>query len=166
MRADVQRHPAAQRLLPSMFRSWQRSQARGVTRELVGSLRDVALRTPSGLHLGRALVHLVDDARLIAYLQRLTRGLFFCETGMRLTEDVAVTPSVGFEAAVGSQQDALRMLAARNIRSTGAGAFRYAWNHVPEDLRTSIWVLEFYECVPFLIVTVGERASAVRSPEE
>ncbi len=165
IRADVQGHSAAQQLLPSVFRSWKRPQAHSITQSLVSTLHDVAIRSPSGLHLCTAPAYLVDTGRLVAYLERLDRGLFFHETSTRLPDKAKVTASASFEFAEALRQEAVSMLDGRTIRSCGGGIFQYVWNHVPDDATTSVWILEFYEHVPFLVITVSETArEAVRSP--
>jgi hypothetical protein len=152
-----------QKNLPSVFRALGRST--GFRKAVIGSLREVDVRTPGGLYLGKAGTFDVDLSRLSRVVERIVRGLYSIETGAPLPPD-AVVGAYADDGLRDIDSSLFRKLAehlvvptlAGKTRVIGRGVFKY-WFSLAEDApHTSSWVLLFYDTVPFIALTLNGEA--------
>ncbi|HEY2851213.1 MAG TPA: hypothetical protein VGJ18_00100 [Gemmatimonadaceae bacterium] len=154
MRRDVGDHPAAAQLITKLHQSWERPEGQGLARFFANNVRDVEVRTPGGLIVERAPGFTVDNTRLARVLERITRGLYFREKGERVrgTHRVIVNPA--FERDQPSIAAALRYVTGRDPVKIG-DVFWYAWNAASDEPSTTIWLMVFYDAVPFVALTAN-----------
>lgn len=152
IRDDVQHHPESSKVLASIYRSWQRPKGRGLPTAIFNTLRDVRVRSSEGVDRGTMPAFEVDPTRMSRVLERIVRGLYFVETGQTFPLNHQVTVHTGFERHLEIQAKASEMLAGRPRTVIGEHIFMYSWAHTSET--TTIWLLAFYDVVPFLVLTI------------
>jgi hypothetical protein len=112
----------------------------------------VDVRSPAGLHLGRAEAILVEKRRIDAVLEKMVRGLYLHHEGFALgdvTFETFLNPSTIFP-------EAFRLAIGAEL---GEGVIRY-WRAVAsDDPRASIWWFALYEHVLFMVITEPQRLS-------
>jgi hypothetical protein len=157
-------HPDANAAMDAAVRSLSRPEARGLWTDLMKSSREVELRTRGGLIVGRTSVYFPDVRRLCRVVERITRGLFFHETGRRLPNRYQVTAYLPPEtdnastaAALAPFQALAAALAGKPPRFVGKRVLSYRWGVAAEDANTSVWLLVFYGRVPFMCLTTPQQ---------
>jgi hypothetical protein len=158
--ADAGGHPDAKRNLRPIMNSLQRPQFQGMAKTLMKDLREVWLRTPSGIYTERAQAFDVDLNRIFRVVERTVRGLFFAETKKRL--DPAYCVRVESNDTLSRQapdllehitRTILTPLSLRPAKVIGNEVFVYRYAITAEDPNASAWALTFYGNVPFLATT-------------
>lgn len=155
MRADLADNPHAEPVLQRAMRGLQKPEARGFTDSIVRSLTKRDVLSAGGILLGQAPAYEVDNARLEKTLCRIVRGLFFHKTESALPPEVNMRAHVTFDEDDAMRTDARNMLRGQPIHAIGS-TFRYAWVQAP-DVNCTAWILEFFERVPFFVVTIDPR---------
>jgi hypothetical protein len=152
-------HPDVNGNLPSIFRSLDRPQARGLRTSLLADWRNVEVKSSGGLYLGRRSAFQVDMKRIFRVVARIVKGLYFHETGNIFCSDHGVRV-ISNETL--SEQDPdtiaefkstiLQPLVAAPLKSIGnrTFAYRYCLTDVPS---VSGWGLVFYDRVQFVALT-------------
>jgi hypothetical protein len=125
-------------------------------------MRDVAVRTPAGIHLGTAPAYILDKQRLTSTLARFTRGLFYRERAYRLPDICRVTVHLGTESAPDILDETLRWLADRPVSTTGTGVFAYKWVQASDNELATVWLMVFYERTPFITLTLPPSPGVTR----
>jgi hypothetical protein len=160
-------HPEATKIRDSVFRGLAMPKKATFARRLLAGLQDVDLKTPAGLHAGRATGFDVDLARLDRVVERVTRGLYWHSRGhRRLPSDHTVTvwSEHGLRGLQPKDASDLRRTLVEPIlnnppRSIARGVLRY-WYAEGDLEHVTGWLLEFYGDVRFVAFTVPElRAS-------
>jgi len=161
-------HPAAKAVHPSIWRSFDRSQAAGLRAGLRSKMQAVARVSPLGLYAGTVMKVDINMLRIHAVAERIARGLFYhheshplpadcrfsvmCVTGREMTADLRENV-FGLANATGDQK----------THDFGNGAFRYRFSHVEESdeaPNSTVWVLSFYEAVDFIALTLDTELEA------
>lgn len=159
-------HPTAQRVLPSVWNSLERPEARGLKTAFLGALHEVAVVSPMGLYVGKAAKYDVDFKRVERVAERIARGLFFyhrthaiprecrvavmCLAGRRLRPDLQES----LQAIAGG----LRAAATHEL---GPGVFRYRFAFVEtanQHPNSCAWLFSLYEAVEFVVLVVDMPA--------
>ncbi|MFI5353272.1 MAG: hypothetical protein ACHQZS_09955 [Candidatus Binatales bacterium] len=167
-------HAEAEGVRPSVFRGLQMPSKLGFAQAVFRTIRQVPVRTPSGLHLGRQPAFEVELGRLCRVVDRITRGLFWHHQQVRVPG--------GFEVAVYAE-DGVHGLGAREIEripaevvipalnnpphSVGRGVMRYWYALASDRPYASAWIYEFYEDVRFAALVMpaeGGRAIPFAGP--
>ena len=165
MRREIAADAKTQPLLATLWRSLKRPQARGLAKRLVESVRDFEVWSSGGSFLGTAPGYTVDQTRIATVLTRITRALYYDETGERLPPEVRVSIDLGFESNRARYDQARRYLAGRPIRAVGRREFQYVWVRATENKFVSLWLLLFYGRTAFLSLTVPpDRAFGAAAP--
>lgn len=162
MRDDVSRSPAAVGLLDRTLRALRRTEADRFNRALSDDLTTIPLVTPSGLYLGTRDTLQVDKARMSGFISRLVRGLGFHTWGQAVPEHFRVRPSLGLEQNRGLLDKFRTYAVSGTVRWIGDRVFGYAWNEAGDSPMSSIWLLVFYDLVPFGAVVVDPAGPTVR----
>jgi hypothetical protein len=153
-------HPEAGRIRESVFRGLAMPEKAKFARRLVAGIREVDVRTPAGLHVGRATSFDVDLTRLDRVVARVTRGLYWHTNGhVRLPSDheVIVWSEEGLRGVPPAQAGELRRnlvepVLRNPVQSIGRGVLQYRFARGDRDHVTG-WLLEFYNDVRFLAFT-------------
>jgi hypothetical protein len=180
MRIDSYNHPDVQKLLPSVVRSYRKPTKIGYRNALLNTLRQVELRTPSGLYAGTTGAYDVDMNRLNKTVTRIVRGLFYTERGVRLPEShmVAVYSDWQLDGLAGDQKSKLvstitAPLMKKLPKVIGEETFTYRFQFFEEDPFMSVWLMRFYGAILYLALTLPrvfpspgrELAGAAPAPE-
>jgi len=159
MRYDIADHPAASKLLESIYRSLARPQKRGMLNKLVRGMRKIPVHSPGGLFLGHAAEYDVDLGRLGKVTNRIVMGLFLKEFGQRLasTHDVRSFAETGLRDINSELRTNLTnmvsALHSRPSRTIGDKVFEYTFQATLEDANTTAWLFRFFEAESFLCLT-------------
>lgn len=152
-------HPDVNGNLKSVFDALNRPEAPGLKQALLNDWRDVELKSPGGIILGRTGAFQVDMNRICGVVERTVRGLFYFEKNIPLPKDFGVKV---ISNEILSEQDAevieefkstiVGPLAAMTPTVIGENTFSYrSWHsHV---LGVSAWGLIFYDNVQFIALT-------------
>ena len=160
LRHDVD-HPDATAARDSAMRSLGRPQAGGLRAAFLNATREIELRSPQGLYLGRTGMYDVDVDRLDRVVRRVVLGLFYKESGLPLARGYdtkayllsQVDPSA--TDVVGRLSHIVRALrAARAPSFVGRRVLSYWWQLTADDPYVSAWLLVFYGRVSWVGITV------------
>ena len=154
-------HPEAVAIRDSAFRGLAKPKKTRFTRRILGSMRQVTLRTPAGLYVGKAPGIDVDLTRLDRVVERITRGLYWHHHGnVRLPDDhkVVVWSEDGLRGITPADVLQLRSTLIDPVlnnpaRSIGRDVLRY-WYASSDREHVTGWLLEFYGNVRFVAFTV------------
>jgi hypothetical protein len=168
MRHDTGDHPAVKRILPALYRSLEKPKKRGFRQAVFNSIRTVDIMTATGIYVGAASAYNVDLPRLDRVAARITRGLYFHESGMRVPEDFHVKAHSldGFDWIDSSLNAQLSDMLGRVLNSTpprilGENVFAYWFQPTIDNSMASLWVLKFYERVIFFAMVVPKTPQLV-----
>ncbi len=162
MEIRAAQHPAAQRVLPSVYRSMERPEARGLKITLLNRIRDVNLISPLGLYVGKARAYKVDYPRLERVAERIVRGLFFHHRGKPVPSTCGIKAwcLAGRAVPEGIRQVVGGIQGSKSYE-IGKRTFRYKFSFVEkpgEHPNSSGWLLSIYETIDFLVLIVDEGA--------
>jgi hypothetical protein len=160
LRHDAGKNPKARANWHSILRSLKRKEAKGLRRSFFSDFCEVKLQTPAGLYIGNRLGYDVDLIRIRRVVERIVRGLYFAEHCKPLGLDnevrIYTIEDLHNESAKiieDLNQTILLPLAAIAPKIVDNKVFFYRF-HIPrENPAYSIWVLFFYNHVPFLCMT-------------
>jgi hypothetical protein len=157
LREDTYMHPDVQRLLPVVFRSLTKPNKVGFSKSFFESIKEVELMTSSGLFLGQRPGYDVDLARLDHVAQRIVKGLFYRERGVRLPDDYEVSAysASGLSTLAKDTKDYIinnivDPILLETPKTIGNNVFTYRYAFNPNDPNNSVWHFIFYEKVVFL----------------
>lgn len=154
-------HPEAVAIRDSVFRGLNLPKKEKFKRNFMGSIHDVAVRSPEGLHLGVRTAFNVDLSRLDRVVARVIRGLYWHHhnhTPLPTSARVVVWSESGLVELSPTQIQSLRsMLLEPCLRqpehTAGRGALRY-WFASGDREHLTGWLLEIYGDVRFAAVTM------------
>lgn len=161
LRIDTYNHPDVQKILPSVIRSYKKDHKIGYRKSFFKTLRQVELRSPSGLFIGSTGAYNVEIERLDTVARRIVRGLFYIAKGERLPDSHRI--SVFSDWIIGnlSEPDKAHILdsliapLSRKPRTIiGEETFTYRFQFFDEDPFLSIWLLTFFEAIFYIGLTL------------
>lgn len=168
MHVKAANHPAARAVLPSIWRSFDRSQAAGLRADLRSKMQAVARVSPLGLYAGTVLKVDINMVRIHAVAERIARGLFYHHENHPLPADClfSVMCVTGREMDTQLRDNVFGLARALSDQETydlGNGAFRYRFGRVEEADRapnSTVWVFSFYEAIEFIALTLDTKLDA------
>jgi hypothetical protein len=165
MREDVAQHPEVIRILPEIIRSLHKPEKDRLMRRVLQSIESTPFYTWSGLYAGNFPAYDVSLERLSMTVARITKGLFYHETGQMLPEIYAVMAATEPFANARDPDDLERR--AEKVLSVkpkviGEGVFSYRVHFIDGRPNDSQWYFEFFGVVPFLSLTIAEAALGTR----
>lgn len=171
LREDTADHPDVEQLLPIVYRSLARPDKVGFAKSIQKNMKEVYVRTQSGLYLGIKPSYDVNLARLDNVAKRIVKGLFYVETGHRLPDNyeaVAYSESGLRNLAENDkkhlQTEIIRPLTSNAPKIIGKQVFSY-WVAYPDiDANISVWLLVFYKRVAFLCLTLPKERMVRQDP--
>lgn len=170
---EVSDHPVVKLNLNSILKSLEREEAGGLRRLVAADTRMVNLLSPGGVYLGKRLAFEVDLVRIFRVVACTVRGLYFHETGRRLSDEYAVGVNSDdtlmeepLDVLAQWQEAIIRPMAAVPEKRIGDGVFGYRHVITTEDQDTSVWVLTFYGRKAFLALTGPKSVIERRRPGE
>jgi len=164
MRRDPGNHAQVRKLLPAVFRGLEKPEKLRFTRAFLKGLKRSEVVTQGGIYLGTAPTYDVDLSRLDRVVQRTVLGLFYHESGRRLSPTHEINSYLPDEIALENedQLDDLKKLLTWCLGGShvdiGEGVFSYWFNRVQDDPDSTGWLLRFYEAVHCLCVTAPSVA--------
>ncbi len=150
-------HPEAKKVADTVIRSFRRPEQEDYSRSFINSVKEVDVFTPGGLYVGKHFGKPIDHLRLNRTAKKIVKGLFSHEFGERLPDHCdAMAFGLRNEREQKKQlwlQETCSKLVGEPQTTIGNGVFHY-WFHQEEDApEKSIWLLLFYEKVPFMGLT-------------
>lgn len=142
------------------MRSFQRPEARGFAKMFLSRTFPKEVYSPEGIYLGKRLAFTVDFQRIQKVVSKITRGLFYKESGRILPQNYGVSvdsndtlEQMDARSLHELQNTIINPLLSTQERIIGDGAFRYR-HAFPEDGDgfVSVWALTFYGTMPFLCI--------------
>lgn len=165
LREDTASHPDVKQILPTVLRSLARPDKVGFAKSLLKSIKEVNVRTRSGLFLGNKPAFDVNLTRLDNVAGRITKGLFYQEKGYRLPDEYDVTAysESGLQDLTSDVKQELQATILQPIMSNapktiGSQVFTYRVAYSDTDPNTSVWLFVFYERVAFLCMTLPKES--------
>jgi hypothetical protein len=154
LKRECGNHPDARGNWPAIFRGLARPE--GFKRAFLSSTFTVRQFTPSGLYAGNELGFNVDLGRLFRVVERTIRGLYFHETGNRISSKYGVQIHCEDSLRGTSKRDLdelhetiISPLANMPATVIGANVFWYRFGLTTQP-PVSAWALTFYGAVSFL----------------
>lgn len=159
-------HPNSRVAFRALLRSLRNPKKRGYRAWFLGRTREVDIRTPSGLYVGKTGILNVDMRRVNQSVERIVRGLYWHETRTVLPISQRVTvlsdESLREQSAEAQQTIAgvVKRLSEQPSVSIGAGTFRYTFV-VANDAESmaAVCLMSFYGGVGFLAITADGTAA-------
>lgn len=151
-------HPDARALLAPVVRGFNKPAKKPFRTAFLGALRQVDVRTPSGLHLGRRQAMEVDLNRLNRVAEQIAKGLYYADTGEPLpstvvcgsiAEDTLLEQTAEWRAEL--EDTILGPLMAEPLKDVGRKVLQYRWTFDPQRPNAAVWLLDFYEGIRFLV---------------
>jgi hypothetical protein len=144
-----------------VLRSLTRPDKMGFTKSLLRNTFQVNVKTKNGLYLGKKAAYNVNLERLDNVAIRITKGLFYHETGNRLPDEYEViafaesglqnlTDDIKYDL----QTKIIKPILANPPHYLGNKVFSYQVAYSDKDVNASAWLLIFYERVAFLCLTM------------
>lgn len=132
--------PLIETLRDTVCRSLERKEAAGFAKNIVNSISETPTFTKSGIYTGNKSRMEIDYHRLNSVLERITRGLFFKETGGIVQKNMSVETKI-FTAGNEQLVQTLQRYGIWHWRTFAGGQFGYAY--IP-DGSSSTWLLEIF----------------------
>jgi hypothetical protein len=127
---------------------------KGLRRRIVGNLRPVDIRLPSGVYLSEGWGIQLEHARLLNVVEKTIRGLYYFEFAERLPTNLEFISHF-----VRSENEMSPIMPVSDKLRYGSrqweGIFEYRFNRATERSDASIWLLRFYGCNIFWSATQG-----------
>jgi hypothetical protein len=128
MRNDTHNHPDVQGILPKVYRALEKSEQKKFRSSLLRSIKDVSVKTSSGIYLGNASTYEVDKYRLGKVVERTVKGLYWHENKKMFPLGGAVKTYLVDD--IGSMDEntfdwLVRVLNNAAEKEIGKGAFKY-----------------------------------------
>lgn len=159
MKRDTVDNPSAREARDSALRSLTKPSKRRFATNLLGSIREISLYSPSGIYLGEQMSYDVSLARLSKVIERTTYGLYLHEFGERLP-DAHWCKAYSIEGFDFTALDALSLIqklwrhaASGEKRDFGENIFTYWVRRVDGVEGATVWDFVVYGSVAFLALT-------------
>jgi hypothetical protein len=124
------------------------------------AFRSLAVKTPGGLYLGNQAAFLVDDQRISRTLRRYVEGLYFWETKTRLLPLCEFTVQPNPEAVLQDWPQIFGLIGGTQPVVVQPGVFGYRWVRASGNPNAMIWLLVFFDALPFLAVAADQERFA------
>jgi hypothetical protein len=164
LREDTANHPDVEKILPIVLRSLARPDKIGFAKSLIKNMKKVNVRTQSGLYLGTKPAYDVNLTRLDNVARRITKGLFYYETGSRLLDEYEVFSfsesglrNVTDKVKQHLKEKILRPLMSNSAKIIGKQVFSYRVSFSDKDANSSVWLFIFYKRIAFLCMTLPKK---------
>lgn len=148
-------HPALRTLWPAMSRALANPRSQGFAWGVSKRTSRKAVRLPSGEERYH-IQHHVDEMRLGPVIDRITMGLYYHHFGERLPDTHQPVGVMEYRMDVLHAEDLAEMARKEPLHDVGGGVFQYHYFR-PNDQKDpgmSVWLMRFFEDVPFLTVTI------------
>jgi hypothetical protein len=159
-------HSEARGTLASVARGLAKREQVKFRRRFLAGIQPVRVVSPAGEQMGTVMGYPVDLVRLGRVTERVTKGLYYLERGSRLPDGYIITSRA--EDGLSQLEPAiLRELQATILgplsqvadKAGSRGVLRYRVVFDEKDPGFSAWLLTFYDCVPFLSLTIREGSA-------
>lgn len=151
---NVSAHAAVDSVIETVSRSFEKENKQGFARLVYDSLIEVAGKGSQGEDLAVPIMK-IDRSRLNRVTNRIIRGLFHHENHYPVPADYIIETAFsqsGFPQFFKRIEPMLDQFSLP--RSIGNGVFAYSFASIEEDRNSTIWLLNFYEALPFIGFTV------------
>jgi len=162
MRDETFKHPSVQKNWPKIKRSLERVSHGGLRKLFIDSTQFINLRSNAGLYIGKAGLFNPDSERMDRVMRRISKGLFYSETGRRLPDtydivwwDLTDTQKFNKEEkeTIIKMIDNLKFIP---IKSFGNNIFKYRYMFTEDDDNSFCGTFSFYLRVWFLVCSIDK----------
>ena len=163
-RIESSGHPEAQRVFESVVRSFQRPEARGLTKRFLNNLLEGDMYTEGGVYVGQGVGYRFGETegdRLDSVAARIVRGLYFHTFDIRLP-DICTTKCYE-NSRLAANVDSINledlitifrpMIERQPNVTLGNDVFEYWVERAEDDDFASACILRFYQSVLFFCFT-------------
>lgn len=164
MRIDANKHPDVKKIMPDVFRSFNRQEARGKKQALLDSVVIKDAYTPAGIYLGVVGGATPEYDRLERVVARIVRGLYWHKYRVRLPDDYEVQSCIDTDLSVHDQNTQASILSFYGPivsqppdEVIGNGVFTYWIESANDDAFVTACVLRFYNSVFYLCKTMPKE---------
>lgn len=140
--------------------SLKKPDKRGWRRAFYDTVKQVHVRTPAGIYLGKTSAFDVDLDRITRVVARIVRGLYYHQLGNRLSTETEVDV-FAVDGLADLDEDGRKALAFASLVMTapeqlvgGRQTFWYQFLAVPEEPEATAWFLTFYDSTECLAITL------------
>jgi hypothetical protein len=161
-RADTFKNPTVQQLLPKVHRGLARRQSRGFLTSFTNDIRYVRIKDASGKEQLHPAFQ-VKEKRLNSIISKVVKGLMYHALNRRLPSGYAIRVISDIEDL---PENVLLGLVEPLSREPhiiiGNRVFAYTYKVIADEPDVpapfaSLWLLSFYETVPFFIIVGAEK---------
>jgi hypothetical protein len=162
MRVEIEPHPGGDEVVARLMRGFDRPESRGLVERFIAARTTKSVYAKDdGRYLGEAEACELETHRIQSTLARIVRGLHYHETGTRLGEHVEVVADI----SIGEKPDGVtlvrRALTGQPVQRVGH-SFAYVWKSVDSAISHTAWLLQFYQRVPFFVMTADRSVLEAR----
>lgn len=137
----------------SMVRALYHPKKRRYAEATLRGIKDRRVFTHAGLDLGLQPTYDVDTARVVRCVSRYVRGLHFRELGKTVAPDNLV--ALANPESLLNDPRLGQLLRWGTRRIVKRGVFFYSWLHPIDRPSASVWVLVFFDELPFVGIVHG-----------
>lgn len=138
---DTRRDPRTKQIVDKSLSSLKRPNGGGYKSLFFSSMHRVEMRGTTGLYYGTTLAFSADLVRVRRYANRIIRGLYFHEIGIRLPTNAGVQSVVD---GVLPDPDWMALLESQRAKDIGEGIFSYRYLIAQDEPLASAWLLIFF----------------------
>jgi hypothetical protein len=165
-------HPAMRTLWPTISRALSKPQKQGFAWGVANRTVRKAIQQPSGEEI-KGMQHEVDEHRVGPVIDRVTMGLCYHHFQQRLPDSHRVVAVMEYRMDIPRANDLAELARKHPLHDIGGRVFQYHYfrPNQQKDPSMSVWLMKFYDDVPFLSVTlpigsVGGRLWPLRRPSQ
>lgn len=160
VREGIAEHPDVMKSRPTLIRSLEKPEAKGMRNSFLGSVVLAERITPGGIFVGNVLALKTRMDRVDGVVARIVRGLFFRHRGIIVPRGYSVVAGTKetvdkfpHELKLSLDEGVLNPLLAAPSVSIGNGVFSYRFGIDKADPNVTCWLLNFYGQAGFMGVT-------------
>jgi hypothetical protein len=174
LRSDATLRPEHPNLWQKALRLLRRDRATGFRKRVVSDLKFVQPVTPTGLILPRVLSIPVEPYRVVGTVVRIVKGLYYHETKRRFPETHHIIPydMLAYQQAPFERlRDAAQIfelagkLQKTPLKRVGR-VFAYQWDSDPKQPANTRWLLNFFEGIRFVCLTLPTGANLLEDSHD
>jgi hypothetical protein len=166
LRWDVYERSDAAGAVQRAMRALVRPRGEGFRNGLLNKLTEIPVFGDDGAKVGSIRQLDVDMRRVRRVVERIVRGLYYHHKGVRLPPECRVTVNSleSFESldvdGVTTLSDLTRWAMSAERHVSPQGVLDYRFRESVQDPVCAVWILGFYDLVPFVVVTAREHPGA------
>lgn len=131
----------------------------GLKKAIARSFKEVEIKTPSGIYLGKRLAIQAEWNRIERVISKIVKGLYYFEYNEIMSNNVQI--KVAHITYDKKMQDEMKKLLLLPGKRKWYGIFEYARNRVESAKSNSAWLLLFFNSNLFAVLTRDKKIGDV-----